>query len=98
MEQKESKYLRAKERVSEIKKFYWSLLSSVFVIILVAGINYYLNQWRYPWFLWVVFGLCVSIIFNAFKTFGYTAFFGRDWEERKIREFMDRDDQNDQWK
>lgn len=98
MEQRESKYLRAKERVLEIKKFYSSLFSSIFVILFVAGINYYLNQWQHPWFLWVVFGLGISTVFKAFKTFGYTALFGKNWEARKIREFLEEDEQRDRWK
>jgi len=98
MEHRESKYLRAKERVEEIRKFYFSLFSSIFVILLVGGINYYLNQWRHPWFLWVVFGLGISLVSKAFKTFGYNAFFGRNWEQRKIREFMEEEDHRDRWK
>jgi len=95
--EKESKYLRAKERVVEIKKFYCSLFSSIFIILFIGGINYYLNQWWNPWFLWVVFGLGISLVFKAFKTFGYTAFFGRNWEQRKIREFLEEEDQNGRW-
>lgn len=98
MENRESKYLRAKERVGEIKKFYSSLFSSIFVILLVGGINYYWDQWQTPWFLWVVFGLGISLVFNTYKTFGHNAFFGRNWEERKIREFLEEEEQRDRWK
>ncbi|HUH46573.1 MAG TPA: 2TM domain-containing protein [Arenibacter sp.] len=97
MEQRESKYLRAKERVLEIKKFYSSLFSSLIVILFVAGLNYYLNQWRHPWFLWVIFGLGIGMVFKTFKTFGYDAFFGRNWERRKIREFLEKEEQGERW-
>lgn len=96
--EKEGKYLRAKERVVELKKFYSSLFSSIFVILFVAGINYYLNEWRYPWFLWVIFGLGISLVFKFFKTFGYNVFLGRNWEQRKIREFLEEEDHRDRWK
>ena len=95
--EKENKYLRAKERVEQIKNFYNKLFSSLFVIALVAGINYYTNQWRNPWFLWVVFGLGISLVFKALKIFSLNPFLGRDWEQRKIKEFMQEDEQRNRW-
>ncbi|MGB5818191.1 MAG: 2TM domain-containing protein [Saonia sp.] len=93
----DNKYLRAKERVETIKKFYGSIFSSLFVILLVAGINYYVDEWRHPWFLWVVFGLGISLIFKALKIFNFNPFMGKDWEERKIKEFMQEDEKRDRW-
>lgn len=94
---KENKYLKAKERVEEIKKFYTSLVSYVIVISLLAAINYYLDQWQYMWFLWAAFGWGIGLIFRAAKTFGLNPFFGRDWEERKIKEFMREDEHKQRW-
>lgn len=91
---KENKYLRAKERVEELKKFYSNLTAYVLVITLLAGINYWVNEWRYMWFLWAAFGWGIGILFHALKVFGYSPILGRDWEERKIREFME-EDEND---
>jgi len=95
---KENKYFRAKEKVECIKKFYSSLVSCVFVIGLLAAINYYTDQWRYPWFLWAAFGLGISLVFQAIKAFGFNPFFGRGWEERKIKEFMNEDKEQNRWK
>ena len=89
---KETKYLRAKERVEKLKKFYGNLLSYVLVIALLAGINYWTNEWRYMWFLWAAFGWGIGLFFHALKTFNLNPFFSRDWEERKIREFMDEEE------
>lgn len=97
-QKKDSKYFRARNRVAEIRKFYNSLFSSVFTIVLVAGINYYVNEWRSPWFLWVVFGLGISMVFKAFKIFGYNMIFGKNWEQRKIQEFLEQDDQKEHWR
>ena len=91
MEVQNSKYIRAKERVVLIKKFYAKVLRGVFVIIVVGGINYYLNEWRTPWFLWVVFGISLSILLRAIKIFNLNPLFGKDWEERKVKEFMNND-------
>ncbi len=94
---KENKYLKAKERVEEVKQFYTKVLSSLGVIVVVGAINYYLDKWEHPWFLWVVFGLSISLIFKAIKVFGFNSFFGKDWEERKIKEFMQDDERPSKW-
>ncbi|MCB0473831.1 MAG: 2TM domain-containing protein [Flavobacteriaceae bacterium] len=88
---KENRYLRAKERVEEIKKFYSSLIMYVLVIGFLAVINYYTNGWEYKWFLWAAFGWGIGIVFRALRVFRLNPFFNREWEERKIREFMDQD-------
>ena len=87
----QSKYLRASDRVAELKQFYTRCFRGVVAILIVGAINYYLNEWRYPWFLWVVFGVCLSLALRAFKVFGINGIMGRDWEERKIKQFMDED-------
>ncbi|MEO1013530.1 MAG: 2TM domain-containing protein [Bacteroidota bacterium] len=94
----ENKYFRAKERVECIKKFYLSLVSYFFVVGLLAALNYYIDEWRYPWFLWVAFGWGIGLAFQAAKAFGFNPFFGKDWEERKIKEFMNQDKTKDQWR
>ncbi len=95
---KEDKYLRAKERLEEVKKFYSSIFSGFFVILMVAGLNYYINEWSYPWFLWAALAWLVVTLFKAIKTFGSNPFFGRGWEERKIKEFMKDDENQGRWK
>ncbi|WP_299161490.1 2TM domain-containing protein [uncultured Eudoraea sp.] len=94
---KETKYLRAKERVEKLKKFYGNLLSYVLVIALLAGINYWTNEWRYMWFLWAAFGWGIGIVFQAIQIFNINPFFGRDWEERKIKEIMRDEEQQNRW-
>ena len=88
---KENKYIRAKERVDELKGFYGNLISYVFVIGLLAVINY-LTYWDYKWFLWAAFGWGIGLTIHAVRTFRWNPFFNREWEERKIREFMEEED------
>jgi len=95
--EKDNKYLRAKERIEEVKKFYNHVFSTVFVIALTGGINYYLDKWENPWFLWVVCGTGIGLVFHASKTFGLNLFLGRNWEERKIKEFMDEEEHQKRW-
>ena len=91
-EERRDKYERAKQRVADLKKFYGEIMSYFFVIAVLAGINYYFNSWSYMWFLWPALGWGIGVIFKAYKVFGKSRFLGRDWEERKIREYLDKDD------
>ncbi|WP_409557717.1 2TM domain-containing protein [Allomuricauda sp. SCSIO 64092] len=93
----ENKYLRAKERVDELKKFYGNLTSYVLVITGLAILNYYTNGWSYMWFLWAAFGWGIGLIFHAIGTFNLNPFFGKDWEKRKIKELMDKDENQRKW-
>lgn len=96
---KDNKYYRAKERVAEIKKFYTGLMMFIIFISFLAGINYYTNEFRYPWFLWAAFGWGIGIIFQAAKAFEWNPFVSRGWEERKMREFMEEEEkENETWK
>jgi hypothetical protein len=97
--EKENKYIRAKHKVAKIKKFYTSLLSYLVFISLLAALNYYTNEWSYPWFLWAAFGWGIAIVIHAFKAFEWLPFMGKNWEDRKIKEFMEKDDKpkDDRW-
>ena len=95
---KESKYIRAKERVDELKKFYANLSSYIMVISALALINYLTNEFRYMWFLWAAFGWGIGLIFHALGTFNLNPFFGKRWEERKIKELMGEDEKTKKWK
>ncbi|MCM5663670.1 2TM domain-containing protein [Galbibacter mesophilus] len=92
--EKQNKYYRAKERVEELKKFYNSLTSYVLVITVLAGINYYVDQWNYPWFLWAAGPWGIGLLFHAAKVYGWNPAFSKDWEERKIKEYMEKEDEN----
>lgn len=88
----ERKYQHARERVHELKKFYNNLGSYVIVIGFLAAINYFSNQWEYPWFLWAAFGWGIGIAFHAVKAFEINPMFDKNWEERKIQEYMEKEE------
>ncbi|MEC3965931.1 MULTISPECIES: 2TM domain-containing protein [Flavobacteriaceae] len=95
---KENKYMRARERVDELKKFYGNLTSYVLVISGLALINYFTTGFGYMWFLWAAFGWGIGIVFHAIKTFDLNPFFGKQWEKRKIEKIMRDEEQNNKWK
>jgi len=85
-----SKYLRAVERVEDIKGFYSSLIAYCIVIPFLIYINLkYVPQFHWFWFPMMGWG--IGLIFGGFKAFAYNPFLGRNWEERKIQEYMDED-------
>jgi len=85
-----SKYLRAVERVEDIKGFYSSLIAYCIVIPFLIYINLkYVPQFHWFWFPMMGWG--IGLIFGGFKAFAYNPFLGKNWEERKIQEYMNED-------
>ncbi len=82
-----NKYIRAKQRVDELKGFYGNLISYCIVIPFLVFINYK-TYWDFQWFWFPLGGWGLGLLIHAFSIFGY----GSSWEERKIRELMDKDD------
>lgn len=83
------RYEKAKERVEAIKGFYGNLMAYCIVIPVLAYINY-----RTTSFTWVIFpalGWGFGLLGHGLKAYGYNPLFGKNWEEKKIREFMEKD-------
>lgn len=92
IDKKDQKYLKAKKRVEDMKKFYTNIMMYVFFICGLAGLNYYVNGLRNPWFLWAAFGWGIGLFFQAIKVFSWTPFMGKNWEERKMKKFMEEEE------
>lgn len=90
--QQQQSYLKAEKRVKEIKGFYSHLL----VYIIVIPVIIYVNLTFVPGFHWFWFSLLgwgLGLLFHWFGVFGFRLLgFGKDWEERKIKELMDNKD------
>ena len=43
------------------------------------------------WFYWPLLGWGIGVLFHGMKVFNYSPFFNKDWEERKIKEYMDKE-------
>ena len=85
----ENSYIRAKKQVKCLKKFYHSLISYAIIISVLAVFNYWQNQWDDPWFLWIAFFWGMVLVLRAVKAFQGNLL-GKSWEERKIKEFMNK--------
>lgn len=82
------KLKRAKEKVVRIKGFYGNITSYIIIIPFLAFVNYFTIGFSFPWVLFPMVGWGIGIIFHYMDTFGHSVFLGKNWEERKIREFM----------
>jgi len=85
----DKRYERARERVEAIKSFYGNLTSYIIVIPLLAYLNYLTTD-----FLWAIFpavGWGLGLIAHGMEAFGYNPFLGKSWEQKKIKEYMEKD-------
>lgn len=80
------KYQKAKEKVEAIKGFYANLLAYCIVIPILVYINYRTTD--FPWAIFPALGWGFGLVMKGFYVYGYHPFFGKAWEERKIKEFM----------
>lgn len=93
IESENMSYVRAKERVEKLKGFYGNLISYCCVIPLLIFIN--LRTSDFQWFWFPMLGWGFGLTMHAAETFGY----GKSWEEKKIREILDKENNNNnKWK
>jgi len=100
------KRARAVEKVQKIKKFHNHLRAYLVVNIGIlflrfTGLGFVINGIEntsdnfLKWIDWNVFGTPIIwgffLLFHAARTFEWIPFLGSKWEERKIREFMEKD-------
>jgi len=87
----DEKYKEAKGRVKELKDFYRNLLTYVGVNILLIIINLITSPGNL-WFYWVTIFWGIGIVLHASKVFILKGkFLGKEWEEKKIKEIMEKD-------
>lgn len=85
-------YLKAVERVEALKGFYGSLAAYLLVIPFLIYINLTYSP-IFHWFWFSAIGWGIGLIFQGFKAYDYNPFLGSNWEERKIKEYMNEDQQ-----
>ena len=93
-DQLDDNYLKAKKRVEDLKGFYYSLLSYVVVMPFLIFIWYKFSRYTIQWFWFPLIGWAISLVFQAYKIYVDDGAFGAKWEQRKIKEYMDKDNQN----
>ncbi|MEN8124988.1 MAG: 2TM domain-containing protein [Bacteroidota bacterium] len=88
-----NKYIKAKKKVDEIKGFYIHL--TVYIVVnafLMIPILKYSNPNEISiWSFSTAIFWGIGLLFHAYGVFGKNIIFSKDWEERKIKELMDKD-------
>ncbi len=96
--EKEEAYIRAKKKLDKIIGFYWHLavyvVINLFLIILIGtqqddGDSF----WSFGTFATALFW-GIGLAFHFLGVFGPDFLFGKNWEERKIKELMDKESQD----
>ena len=87
----EKRYKLAKKRVEKLKVFYLHLGIYIASIPFFIYLNYVSNV-NFPWAFFPIFGWGIGVLNHASEAFNYSPFFGKKWEERKIRELMEKED------
>ena len=90
-------YVRARKRVDELKAFYYSLISYVFVIPFLIFIWYRYSQHTIQWFWFPIFGWGISLAFQAYRVYIDNGALGSKWEQRKIEKYMREEDDKNRW-
>jgi hypothetical protein len=80
---------RARAYIHDLRAFYRLAGTAALVLVITFTINYVTNPDRW-WALWVAFGFGVALAFSGVKLLLKGRLFGADWEERKVREYLDR--------
>lgn len=93
-DQNDPKYQRAKRRVATQRSFLSHLFTYLLINIVLIAWNLIISP-EHIWFYWVTFGWGIGLAFHALSVYGKSGLLGPDWEEKKIKEYMDKDKSNE---
>jgi hypothetical protein len=79
----------ARRHVKRLRDFLLLCVTALLVIALTAAVNVLTSPHRL-WFLWVVLGFAIALGVAALETFGRDLWLGREWQDRKLRQFLAR--------
>jgi hypothetical protein len=84
------KYKRAKERVEELKGFYGHLIAFIIVNAFFAIVNFLTTPGLW-WFLFITFFWGIGLTIHGLSVFMKRGIFSKEWEDRKIKEYMEKE-------
>ena len=94
----EIKYQQALKRVKRIKGFYshlmvYIVINTMLLIVKYKNLDMGENFWRWQTFN-TVFFWGIGLVAHGLSVFLPSFMMGKDWEERKIKELMEKEKQN----
>ena len=85
-----NRYEGARRRVRQTRVFYLHCAIFAAVNIVLHIINFVIAPKVY-WAFWPLLGWGIGLLAHGLATYRWMPFIGKEWEERKIRELMDKD-------
>jgi two-component system LytT family sensor kinase len=92
-----SNYVKAVEKVEKLKEFYQNLASFCLVIPFLIFINLRFSP-GFHWFWFPIFGWGIGLTFHFLEVNNYNILLGKNWEDKKIKELMDKDNQQNNYR
>lgn len=98
--QPEDKYAKAQRKVKKLKGFYNHLMIYILVNIFIFFLNvndlkpgesYFKLENFFTAFFWGI-----GLLFHGLSVFGGNIFFGKSWEDKKIKELMEKE-KSEKW-
>ena len=86
----EKRYQDVRKKVNEMRKFYEHLTIFILLSIILIVINLVTSP-GYLWFMWCLLGGGIGVIIHGLLAFGISPILNSDWEERKIRELLEKE-------
>ena len=91
----QQRYERALRRVKAVSGFYRHLAVYLLVNLFLVARKYFTLESGEEFFAFSTFYTAffwgIGLAFHGFGVFWSNVFFGRNWEERKVRELMEKD-------
>ena len=88
----DKKYEEAKKKVKKLKTFYHNLITYVVVNIFLIAINLITSPDQL-WFYWVTIFWGISLAITGARIFmTKNEFLSSEWEEKKIKEILEKED------
>ena len=101
MENEDKRLKRAKERLQELKGFYWHMaayiaVNSFITISTIVGRmgngDSFMDTLNFGSFaIWFFWG--IGLFFHGIKVFSYNPIFSKEWEKRQIQKYIEKDKQ-----
>ena len=83
-------YRRAKKQAHAIRSFYINLCCYCVVIPTLIFINLMYTP-EHIWFIYSALGWGIGLAIHGMTAFNYSPFLGKNWEEKKIKEILDKE-------
>ena len=94
----EIKYQQALKRVKRIKGFYSHLMVYIVINAMLILVNYNNSDVNYHFWRFQTFSTAffwgIGLVAHGLSVFMPSFMMGKDWEERKIKELMEKEKQN----